>query len=148
MLTCLSALRLVDNKAILYFDTPSTSDALNWFRGTLYAALPSESNANSYHVSYQLAYSGFKSVIYLFLLSASPVFVAHHRSHAHRGIVIQSFIAGIARSPRRRSLPASRHSFICIRHPPSSSVCFLPSILHYLFVCGYHSFALIFATLL
>lgn len=30
---CTIALRLVDNKAILYFDTPSTSDALNWFRG-------------------------------------------------------------------------------------------------------------------
>ena len=29
----LSALRLVDNKAILYFDAPSTSDALTWFRG-------------------------------------------------------------------------------------------------------------------
>ena len=27
------ALRLVDNKAILYFDAPSTSDALTWFRG-------------------------------------------------------------------------------------------------------------------
>src|SRR6267154_803196 len=27
------ALRLVDNKAILYFDAPSPSDALNWFRG-------------------------------------------------------------------------------------------------------------------
>jgi hypothetical protein len=26
-------LRLVDNKAILYFDAPSASDALNWFRG-------------------------------------------------------------------------------------------------------------------
>lgn len=30
---CLPALRLVDNKAILYFDAPSSSDALNWFRG-------------------------------------------------------------------------------------------------------------------
>jgi hypothetical protein len=28
-----SALRLVDNKAILYFDAPTPSDALNWFRG-------------------------------------------------------------------------------------------------------------------
>ncbi|KIJ68241.1 hypothetical protein HYDPIDRAFT_24539 [Hydnomerulius pinastri MD-312] len=27
-----NALRLVDNKAILYFDAPSPSDALNWFR--------------------------------------------------------------------------------------------------------------------
>lgn len=27
-----NALRLVDNKAILYFDAPSTSDALTWFR--------------------------------------------------------------------------------------------------------------------
>ncbi|THH02888.1 hypothetical protein EW026_g34 [Hermanssonia centrifuga] len=27
-----NALRLVDNKAILYFDVPSTSDALTWFR--------------------------------------------------------------------------------------------------------------------
>ncbi|KAH8835347.1 GrfA protein [Flagelloscypha sp. PMI_526] len=27
-----NALRLVDNKAILYFDTPSPSDALNWYR--------------------------------------------------------------------------------------------------------------------
>ncbi|EMD41815.1 hypothetical protein CERSUDRAFT_110381 [Gelatoporia subvermispora B] len=27
-----NALRLVDNKAILYFNAPSTSDALNWFR--------------------------------------------------------------------------------------------------------------------
>lgn len=27
------ALRLVDNKAILYFDAPSPSDALNWYRG-------------------------------------------------------------------------------------------------------------------
>lgn len=26
-------LRLVDNKAILYFDAPSPSDALNWYRG-------------------------------------------------------------------------------------------------------------------
>lgn len=30
-----SALRLVDNKAILYFDAPSPSDALNWYRGEL-----------------------------------------------------------------------------------------------------------------
>lgn len=30
-----TALRLVDNKAILYFDAPSTSDALTWFRGEL-----------------------------------------------------------------------------------------------------------------
>jgi hypothetical protein len=29
----LVALRLVDNKAILYFDAPTPSDALNWFRG-------------------------------------------------------------------------------------------------------------------
>jgi hypothetical protein len=29
------ALRLVDNKAILYFDAPSPSDALNWYRGLL-----------------------------------------------------------------------------------------------------------------
>ena len=28
-----AALRLVDNKAILYFDAPSPSDALNWYRG-------------------------------------------------------------------------------------------------------------------
>jgi hypothetical protein len=28
-----TALRLVDNKAILYFDAPSPSDALNWYRG-------------------------------------------------------------------------------------------------------------------
>nr|GAT49748.1 predicted protein [Mycena chlorophos] len=28
-----NALRLVDNKAILYFDAPSPSDALNWYRG-------------------------------------------------------------------------------------------------------------------
>ncbi|KAF9821968.1 hypothetical protein IEO21_00398 [Rhodonia placenta] len=27
-----NALRLVDNKAILYFDAPSTADALTWFR--------------------------------------------------------------------------------------------------------------------
>jgi len=27
-----NALRLVDNKAILYFDAPSPSDALNWYR--------------------------------------------------------------------------------------------------------------------
>jgi len=27
------ALRLVDNKAILYFDAPSASAALNWYRG-------------------------------------------------------------------------------------------------------------------
>ncbi|KZT21653.1 hypothetical protein NEOLEDRAFT_1139056 [Neolentinus lepideus HHB14362 ss-1] len=27
-----NALRIVDNKAILYFDVPSSSDALNWFR--------------------------------------------------------------------------------------------------------------------
>ena len=32
---CSVALRLVDNKAILYFDAPSTSDALTWFRGEL-----------------------------------------------------------------------------------------------------------------
>ncbi|KAJ7456710.1 hypothetical protein FB451DRAFT_1512111 [Mycena latifolia] len=31
-LTRLTALRLVDNKAILYFDAPSPSDALNWYR--------------------------------------------------------------------------------------------------------------------
>lgn len=29
-----AALRLVDNKAILYFDAPSPSDALNWYRGS------------------------------------------------------------------------------------------------------------------
>jgi hypothetical protein len=33
-MTCI-ALRLVDNKAILYFDAPSPSDALNWYRGEL-----------------------------------------------------------------------------------------------------------------
>lgn len=32
-----TALRLVDNKAILYFDAPSPSDALNWFRGQFLA---------------------------------------------------------------------------------------------------------------
>lgn len=30
-----SVLRLVDNKAILYFDVPSPSDALSWYRGEL-----------------------------------------------------------------------------------------------------------------
>ncbi len=30
---CPAVLRLVDNKAILYFDAPSPSDALNWYRG-------------------------------------------------------------------------------------------------------------------
>ena len=29
-----AALRIVDNKAILYFEAPTTSDALTWFRGT------------------------------------------------------------------------------------------------------------------
>ena len=29
------ALRLVDNKAVLYFDAPSPSEALNWYRGKL-----------------------------------------------------------------------------------------------------------------
>ncbi|KAG6897339.1 hypothetical protein C0992_002397 [Termitomyces sp. T32_za158] len=29
-----NALRLVDNKAILYFEAPSPSDALNWYRGS------------------------------------------------------------------------------------------------------------------
>lgn len=33
ILTSTLVLRLVDNKAILYFDAPSPSDALNWFRG-------------------------------------------------------------------------------------------------------------------
>lgn len=28
-----SALRLVDNKAVLYFDAPTPSEALNWYRG-------------------------------------------------------------------------------------------------------------------
>jgi hypothetical protein len=28
-----AVLRLVDNKAILYFEASSTSDALTWFRG-------------------------------------------------------------------------------------------------------------------
>src|SRR5258706_13136342 len=32
-LIILLALRLVDNKAILYFDIPTTSDALTWARG-------------------------------------------------------------------------------------------------------------------
>lgn len=27
------ALRLVDNKAVLYFDAPTQSEALNWYRG-------------------------------------------------------------------------------------------------------------------
>jgi len=27
------ALRLVDNKAVLYFDAPTPSEALNWYRG-------------------------------------------------------------------------------------------------------------------
>lgn len=30
-------LRLVDNKAILYFETPTTTDALNWFRGSAFS---------------------------------------------------------------------------------------------------------------
>ena len=35
MLICalFTVLRLVDNKAILYFEATSTSDALTWFRG-------------------------------------------------------------------------------------------------------------------
>jgi hypothetical protein len=33
------ALRLVDNKAILYFDAPTPSAALNWYRGWLSPAL-------------------------------------------------------------------------------------------------------------
>jgi hypothetical protein len=33
LLTMVVALRLVDNKAILYFDAPTPSDALNWYRG-------------------------------------------------------------------------------------------------------------------
>ena len=32
----LSALRLVDNKAILYFDLPSTTETLTWSRGKFY----------------------------------------------------------------------------------------------------------------
>lgn len=31
--TRVSALRLVDNKAVLYFDAPTPSEALNWYRG-------------------------------------------------------------------------------------------------------------------
>ncbi|KAI0374231.1 hypothetical protein BV20DRAFT_1033100 [Pilatotrama ljubarskyi] len=34
-----NTLRLVDNKAILYFDAPSTSDALTWYRGTFHNVL-------------------------------------------------------------------------------------------------------------
>ncbi|CCM01936.1 uncharacterized protein FIBRA_04009 [Fibroporia radiculosa] len=37
-----NALRLVDNKAILYFDAPSTSDALTWFRGNVAAPIGCE----------------------------------------------------------------------------------------------------------
>ena len=33
-LMMMTALRIVDNKAVLYFEAPSTSDALTWFRGT------------------------------------------------------------------------------------------------------------------
>lgn len=35
----LVAIRVVDNKAILYFDAPSTSEALTWCRGSLFHSL-------------------------------------------------------------------------------------------------------------
>jgi hypothetical protein len=30
---CLEVLRIVDNKAVLYFDAPTASKALEWYRG-------------------------------------------------------------------------------------------------------------------
>jgi hypothetical protein len=30
-----NVLRIVDNKAVLYFSTPSAAEALNWYRGWL-----------------------------------------------------------------------------------------------------------------
>jgi hypothetical protein len=42
LLNLFVALRLVDNKAVLYFDAPSTSDALNWYRGKSFYHLTSE----------------------------------------------------------------------------------------------------------
>lgn len=43
------ALRLVDNKAILYFDAPSPSDALNWYRGELTRSFDSLGCAGAHH---------------------------------------------------------------------------------------------------
>lgn len=40
------ALRIVDNKAILYFDAPSSSDALNWFRGMYQTRRDSRTSLN------------------------------------------------------------------------------------------------------
>ena len=60
-------LRLVDNKAILYFDAPSPSDALNWYRGS---SENLSAQRNTAHVrSYQPAYSCLQDLEIFFLAS-------------------------------------------------------------------------------
>jgi hypothetical protein len=50
-----TALRLVDNKAILYFDAPSPSDALNWYRGIVIQQSPlSAPYLNDFHSAINL----------------------------------------------------------------------------------------------
>lgn len=43
-----TALRLVDNKAILYFDAPSPSAALNWYRGAPPPLIGGDASAHSH----------------------------------------------------------------------------------------------------
>lgn len=59
-----AALRLVDNKAILYFEAPSTSDALTWFRGTQ-SSIISVDCVLTNDLSYQPPYPRFQSVVAL-----------------------------------------------------------------------------------
>jgi len=56
------ALRLVDNKAILYFDAPSSSDALNWYRGSLMFLFFYWFGSHTLTFSNQFTYSCFKSL--------------------------------------------------------------------------------------
>jgi hypothetical protein len=98
-----SALRLVDNKAILYFDAPSSSDALNWFRGRLILVTGMEdctefsfcSNKSSHPCVQNVDFSTphncpLSSSLILLKVALSP---HSHRLHHHSSLIRLVYIS-------------------------------------------------------
>lgn len=67
-LLCAIALRVVDNKAVLYFEAASTSEALTWTRGNVSFATSVELPADSRSTSYQHAHPSITMTV-LFIVA-------------------------------------------------------------------------------
>lgn len=110
----------MDNKAILYFEAPSTSDALTWFRGNVSESIGEELRSQGPSCSDQSAYTRVEGVTVLYLNPLihrlnSRLCANNMHSLAVRSLSVLVSLCLLLRYPR---LLASTLSFTVSQHHP------------------------------